>query len=141
MPLLRNAARAIPHGDGFWLVGTDSQRAIERGDGGYTSFLDADAAFAGIPAGAPVIHLAHEPDYFHTADPRAFLQISGHTHGGQIKLFGRTPVVPSVFKSRYAHGAIHENGNHLIVCAGLGFSGLPLRIGVPPEILLITVGS
>lgn len=98
-------------------------------------------AFAGIPAGAPVIHLAHEPDYFHTADPRAFLQISGHTHGGQIKLFGRTPVVPSVFKSRYAHGAIHENGNHLIVCAGLGFSGLPLRIGVPPEILLITVGS
>lgn len=141
LPLLRNSARQIAHGSGFWLVGTDSQRAIKRGRDTYTSFLDADAAFADVPENAPVIHLAHEPDYFHSGDPRAFLQLSGHTHGGQIKIFGRTPSVPSKYKSRYVYGYVAENNNHLIVSCGIGFSGLPLRVGVPPEIVLITVGT
>ncbi|WP_138468412.1 metallophosphoesterase [Poseidonocella sp. HB161398] len=146
LPLLRNEARHIPHGDtGFWLVGSDSQRARRhRRSGGqgpaFTSYLDAEAAFAAVPEGAPAIHLAHEPDYFAEADPRAFLQISGHTHGGQIKLFGRTPSVPSVYGSRYVGGHIRENGNHLVVCRGIGYSGIPLRIGVPPEIAIVTVG-
>ncbi|WP_108258256.1 metallophosphoesterase [Mangrovicoccus ximenensis] len=144
LPLLRNEARHIPHGGGgFWLVGTDSQRARKiRQDGRtrYVSHLDADAAFAAVPEGAPAIHLAHEPDYFAEADPRAFLQVSGHTHGGQVKLIGRTPAVPSEFGSRYAGGHICENGNHLIVCRGIGYSGLPLRIGVPPEIAIVELG-
>ncbi|WP_172329522.1 metallophosphoesterase [Mangrovicoccus sp. HB161399] len=144
LPLLRNEARHIPHGaGGFWLVGTDSQRARKSREGGqrrYTSYLDAGAAFAGVPDGAPAIHMAHEPDYFASADPRAFLQISGHTHGGQIKLFGRYPKVPSDYGSRYAGGHICENGNHLIVCRGIGYSGIPLRIGVPPEIAIVALG-
>ncbi|MBE3639673.1 metallophosphoesterase [Mangrovicoccus algicola] len=143
LPLLRNEARHIPHGPGgFWLVGTDSQRAGKRrgrGPDRYVSHLDAEAAFAAVPAGAPAIHLAHEPDWFARGDPRAFLQVSGHTHGGQIRLFGRTPAVPSAFGSRYAGGHVRENGNHLIVSRGIGYSGLPLRLGVPPEIVLLTV--
>lgn len=141
-PVLRNQSRHIPHGtDGFWLVGTDSQRAIENADGTYTSFLDADAAFAEVPEGAPAIHLAHEPDYFATNDSRAVLQISGHTHGGQVKVYGRTPIVPSAFGDRYAVGHIQDSDNHLIVSCGIGYSGLPLRVGVPPETVLITVGN
>lgn len=141
-PLMQNTARHIPHGcDGFWLVGTDSQRAIKKARGSYTSFLDAEAAFADVPDGAPAIHLAHEPDYFAVGDSRAFLQISGHTHGGQIKIFGRTPVVPSAFGSRYALGHIQDNENHLIVSCGIGFSGLPLRVATPPEIVEIMVGT
>lgn len=140
-PLLRNSSRHIPHGDtGFWLVGTDSQRIGRDSQRKYKSFLDAEAAFADVPEGAPAIHLAHEPDYFAEADPRAFLQLSGHTHGGQIKLFGRTPVVPSEFGERYVTGYTQESGNHLIVSDGIGFSGPPLRFGVPPEIVLITIG-
>lgn len=141
LPLMRNSARPIPHGTGFWLVGTDSQRAIKLGHQAYKSFLDADTAFADVPADAPAIHLAHEPDYFHQGDPRAFLQLSGHTHGGQIKIYGRTPAVPSSYGSRYAYGYTQENENHLIVSCGIGFSGIPLRIGVPPEIVLLTVGK
>ena len=140
-PLLHNSSRHIPHGDtGFWLVGTDSQRIGRDAQRKYKSFLDAEAAFADVPEGAPAIHLAHEPDYFAEADPRAFLQLSGHTHGGQIKLFGRTPVVPSEFGERYVTGYTQESGNHLIVSDGIGFSGPPLRFGVPPEIVLITIG-
>lgn len=139
-PLLRNSAQHIAvAGGGFWLVGTDSQRAVRKARKSYVSFLDAEAAFAQVPPGAPCIHLAHEPDYFATNDPRAVLQLSGHTHGGQIKVFGRTPVVPSDYGSRYASGYVRENGNHLIISNGIGFSGPPLRLGVPPEIVLITI--
>ncbi len=144
LPLLRNEARHIPHGEGgFWLAGTDSQRAGKRKCGGrrsYVSHLDADAAFRDVPPGAPAILMAHEPDHFAAGDPRAFLQISGHTHGGQISLFGWTPAVPSDFGSRYVGGHIRENGNHLIVSRGVGYSGIPCRIGVPPEIAIVTLG-
>lgn len=143
LSLLRNSAVTIPHGAGFWLAGTDSQRAIKTWSHEtgtlYTSYHDADAAFADAPQGAPAILLAHEPDCFAEADPRAFLQISGHTHGGQIKLFGRTPMVPSDYGSRYVGGHIREAGRHLIVSRGIGTSGPPLRVGVPPEIVLIHI--
>ena len=145
LTLLRNQSRPVPHGaGGFWLVGTDSQRARSEKRGGrtrYVSYLDAEAAFANVPVGAPAIHLAHEPDWFANGDSRAFLQISGHTHGGQTRIFGRTPLVPSEYGSRYAAGHIQENGNHLIVSRGIGYSGLPLRIGVPPEIVMVEIGA
>jgi len=131
----RNAAVPLSHrGAVVWLVMTDSQK-IRRADD--TALYDADAAFAPVPRGAPAIHLAHEPDCFGDGEDRAMLQISGHTHGGQFTLFGRRPMVPSRFGDRYAQGHFVENGRHLIVSAGLGYSGLPLRFGVPPDITLI----
>lgn len=132
--LLQNAAVQIDHGDGvFWLVGTDSAAPHLPGGPKY----DARQAFATVPGGAPCIHLAHEPDCFAAQDPRAFLQISGHTHGGQGVLFGRRPMTPSAYGDRYAIGHVTEKGRHLIVSAGIGYTGLPMRIGVPPEITLI----
>lgn len=135
---LANRAMAIPHGEGrFWLVGIDSQGA--RKHLRQSGFHDPDKAFADVPAGAPAILMAHEPDYFAEGDSRAFLQISGHTHGGQANLFGWRPMTPSAYGSRYAWGHFREGGRHLIVSGGIGYSGLPLRLFQPPEIVVVTV--
>jgi predicted MPP superfamily phosphohydrolase len=58
----------------------------------------------------------------------------------KLPLIG-TPVVPSRYGSRYVYGHVVEAGRHLIVSGGLGCSGLPVRFGVPPEIVLIELGA
>lgn len=136
--LLSNAAIPISHGKGtFWLAGIDSQQA--RKHQRLPGFDDADRAFAEVPDGAPAILLAHEPDYFAQADTRALLQISGHTHGGQVNLAGWRPMTPSAHGSRFGWGHVREGGRHLIVSGGIGYSGLPLRLFQPPEITLVTL--
>jgi predicted MPP superfamily phosphohydrolase len=133
IPLLIDESRRLFHrGHEFHLVGLDSSigKLTRRG-------RDAERAFAEVPEGADAILLAHEPDYFALGDERPCLQISGHTHGGQFTLFGRRPMTPSAHGDRYALGHIREGGRDLVVSAGLGYSGLPFRLGVPPELTLI----
>ena len=64
----------------------------------------------------------------------------GHTHGGQVRLFGYSPLVPSRFGNRYAYGAVEEGGRHLVVSGGIGNSMLPVRLGMPPEVTLLELG-
>ena len=90
---------------------------------------------------APVILLAHEPDIFVHVPDRVALTLSGHTHGGQVRLFGYSPVVPSRYGNRFAYGHVVEDDRHLIVSGGLGCSMLPVRLGVPPEIVLVDVAA
>ncbi|OSP55381.1 metallophosphoesterase [Pseudoruegeria sp. SK021] len=134
-PLKGNEATALRHGDqDFWLVTMDSQMSNGRK---YPGHENPEAAFANVPDGAPCILLAHEPDYFAKGDTRPMLQISGHTHGGQFTIFGRRPMTPSNYGDRYALGHVTDGARHLFVSAGLGYSGLPLRFWVPPEVMLI----
>jgi len=69
---------------------------------------------------------------------RVTVQLSGHTHGGQVRLFGWSPVSPS--GQRLAYGHIRMNCD-VIVSGGLGCSIMPFRLGVPPEIGLVTLGG
>lgn len=103
---------------------------------------DPGRAFAGIPAGAPVLALTHNPDVFPVMPSRAALVVAGHTHGGQVNLplLGRL-VVPSQYEDRYAIGHIVEGGRHLFVTPGIGTSILPVRFGVTPEISRLTLGG
>lgn len=101
---------------------------------------DLDAALAGIPPGKPVVLLMHEPDSFPGVPARVALTLAGHTHGGQIVLpvIG-APWIPSRFGPRYRRGRYTEGGRTLIVSSGVGTTALPLRLGVPPEIVEVTL--
>lgn len=137
--LLMNTSVRLAHGgQDFWLAGMDSQGPDHRRT---RSHHDPEAAFRDVPEGGLALLLAHEPDYFATGDPRALVQISGHTHGGQLNLLGWRPFTPSRFKSRYAHGLISEGGRYLVVSGGLGFTALPMRVGAPPEVTVLTLGG
>ena len=135
MALLINESRYIERFD-FWLVGFDSQEGHKELHDPAPRH-DPDAAFADVPAGARAILLAHEPDYFAKGDERAFLQVSGHTHGGQANIFGWRPMTPSLYGGRYAWGHVREGGRDLVVSGGVGYSGVPMRIAQPPELTLI----
>lgn len=141
IPVLENAARRVGGEDGLWILGLGCQQAfrrrrIEAGQG----VDDLPATLAQITDDAPAILLAHEPDIFPQVPPRVALTLSGHTHGGQIRLGRWTPVVPSRFGARYAWGHIREGGRDLVVSGGLGCSGIPLRIGRRPEITVVDLG-
>jgi uncharacterized protein len=101
---------------------------------------DLAGTLAKVQDAAPVILLAHEPDIMPRVPERVSLVPSGHTHGGQVRMLGWSPVVPSRFHNRYAYGHVREQCD-LIVSGGLGCSIVPVRMGVPPEIVLVSVSG
>src|SRR5439155_1028665 len=76
---------------------------------------DLTGALAKVTDDAPAILLAHEPDIFPEVPDRVALTLSDHTHGGQVRLFEWSPVVPSKYGNRYAYGHVNEGGRDLIV--------------------------
>ena len=102
---------------------------------------DLPGTLAKVTDDAPVVLMAHEPDIFAEVPRRVALTISGHTHGGQVRFLGYAPIVPSRFGRRYVYGHIVEDDRHLVVSGGLGLSGVPIRFGMPPEIVLIEIGT
>jgi uncharacterized protein len=85
--------------------------------------------------------LAHSPDPFPDLPADIGLMLAGHTHCGQVRLplIGALSTM-SAYGQRYACGLIRENGRTLIVTAGLGTSGVPLRLGAVPDLWLVTIG-
>jgi uncharacterized protein len=103
---------------------------------------DLPSALAGVPADAPVILLAHDPDVFPFVPDRVALTLAGHLHGGQIAIpVVRRPAIPSRYGERYVRGHVVEDGRHLYVSSGLGTSGLPLRFLAPPEVVVLELRS
>src|SRR5258706_140437 len=82
-----------------------------------------------------VVLLAHHPDFFAESAPRIDLQLSGHTHGGQIMAFGRTPLRHT--RHGYWSGHFTRGAAQLYVGRGVGTSFLPIRIGAPAEIAIV----
>jgi hypothetical protein len=103
--------------------------------------LRTPAAVAGAPAGRPVVMIAHEPDFFQWVPQGVDLVVAGHTHGGQIKLpwFG-APTTGRPYLDKHLRGLFVEPGKQMVVSSGIGTSVIPIRIGVPPEIVEITLG-
>ena len=141
IPVLQNQVIRLGQGaQSFWLAGLGDQLAFrfQRARfGGKRGVDDLPGTMAQITDDRPVILLAHEPDIFPEVPERVALTLSGHTHGGQVRLLGYSPITPSRFGNRYAYGVVEERGHHLIVSGGLGFTQIPVRFGIPPEITLI----
>lgn len=142
---VNDALRLEKDGQAFWIAGLGDQMALRPGKNfnrkTMTGIDDLAATMRHVTDNAPIILMAHEPDIFPEVTDRVTLTLSGHTHGGQVNLFGWRPVAASRGSWRYPGGHFHENDRHLIVSRGLGCSFLPVRVGVRPEILLLELGS
>lgn len=139
-----DALRLEKDGKPFWLAGLGDQIAfvpVRHWRHPKRGVDDLPGTLAKVTDDAPVILMAHEPDIFVKVPPRVSLTISGHTHGGQIAPLGFTPVVPSRYGSRFVYGHIVEDNRNLIVSGGLGCSIIPVRMGSPPEIVVIELGK
>ncbi|MBL8884340.1 MAG: metallophosphoesterase [Hyphomicrobium sp.] len=138
------AARLETTGGGFWIAGLGDQLALlpgkKYGREAMRGVDDLAGTLARVTDRSPVLLLAHEPDVFPRVPDRVSLTIAGHTHGGQVRLLGYSPIVPSRFGNRYAYGHIIENGRHMIVSGGLGCAIMPVRFNVPPEIVVVELG-
>jgi uncharacterized protein len=143
IPVYENDVKRLSReGRPFWLAGLGDQlaylparrfRPVRR-----IGVDDLAMTLGKVTDAAPVILLAHEPDVATRVPARVAIQLSGHTHGGQVRLFGWSPVAISGQLLSYGHIRINHD---IIVSGGLGCSIVPFRIGVPPEIVLVTLGG
>jgi predicted MPP superfamily phosphohydrolase len=117
---------------GFYLAGMDSMAAGSP---------DVRAAFAAHRGNTPTLVLAHEPDTidYYSQQAPIDLQLSGHSHGGQIRLPGIGPVILPLWGRRYPRGLYQVNDSQLFTSQGIGTVDLPVRINCPPEIAEITL--
>jgi hypothetical protein len=142
IPVLENdVVRLDKGGQPFWLAGLGDQLAFPLGRKQFKGVDDLPGTLSKITDAAPIVLLAHEPDIFVKVPGRVALTLSGHTHGGQVRLLGYSPNVPSLYGNRFAYGHVLEHDRNLIVSGGLGTSVLPIRFGVPPEIVIVELGG
>jgi len=101
---------------------------------------DLDLTLRQVPDDEAVILLAHEPDYAdYVARHAVDLQLSGHSHGGQIRIpLVGPPYLPPLAR-KYVLGLYQIAGLALYTNPGLGTFGLPIRWNCPPEITLLTL--
>ncbi len=131
--MLINQAVTLQHGKGRLNLG-----GLEDG---WEEQLHLDSALNELPK-APTVLLLHEPDLADevAADGRIDLQLSGHTHGGQIRLDGRALILPPLGK-KYDYGLHMAGKMPVYTSGGIGTTTIPLRLNCPPEISEITLVS
>lgn len=134
MQVLRNEHRVLEAGGAeFVIAGVDDHNSRHL-PGGYGE--DLVGALAGVPESRPVLLLAHDPATFKAARQQSVdLQISGHTHGGQIWPFNYLVRLSVPFVA----GLYRRDGASLYVSRGTGFWGPPMRFRSPAEITEIVL--
>lgn len=129
--VLRNRAERHEFGSGaFSIAGLESE---------WTGGPQWSTLRKSLPPDEPVILGWHEPDTFITSqkEPRLALQLSGHTHGGQVCAPWGALRLPSYGKL-YVSGLFQESGASLYVSRGIGVIAVPFRLFCPPEVSCIT---
>ena len=133
VPVLRNQGRLVMRrGSGLWLCGVDDV---------WSSRFDLPAALRDKPEGAAVVLLSHQPNTWPLAQRAGVhLQLSGHTHGGQLALLWlHRSLSLARFITPFVAGLYQQGASHLYVNRGAG-SVMPLiRLGARPEVTEITL--
>jgi uncharacterized protein len=130
--VLRNQSLPIDFdGSRLWVAGVDDV---------LTGHADVDRALRGVPRDEATLLLVHEPDYAdYAAHHPVDLQLSGHSHGGQMRLpFVGPPYLPPLAR-KYPEGLRRVGSLALNTNCGIGTSYLPVRLNCPPEITLLTL--
>lgn len=135
IPVLVNSYIAIDRGSSrIWLGGTDDA------NGGHPNL---DLSIPERPD-APVILMVHEPDYAdtvleHPRGKQVDFMLSGHSHGGQVRLPFYGPLILPPQGQKYVEGHFRLGQMQLYVNRGIGAVGLPFRFNCPPEITVHTL--
>ena len=132
IPVLSNKSVPIEKdGARFWLGGVDDV---------LSGTADMNGTLRGIPADEATVLMAHEPDYAdYVARFPVDLQLSGHSHGGQVKFPLVGPLYLPDLARKYIWGLHKIRGLTLYTNAGIGTVEFPVRFNCPPEITLFTV--
>jgi predicted MPP superfamily phosphohydrolase len=128
--LLRNTAAPVTwQGATVWLAGVDDPHRRRH---------DVAAALTAVPPDACTLFLAHSPDVLaDLPSGRVALVLTGHTHGGQVRLPGLPAIVTRTrLRFREPYGLRRVRGHLVHFHAGLG-APTPFRFGMPPEIVLL----
>jgi len=130
--VLANQSQAIERdGARIWLAGVNDV---------LSKTADLPKTLRRIPAGEAVILLAHEPDFADQAAKYPIdLQLSGHSHGGQVRIPLLPPLYLPKMAKKYIWGSHQVGSLKLYTTAGLGTIGVPIRLNCPPEITLLTL--
>jgi hypothetical protein len=131
--VLRDAGRRIRSADGggFALLGVDDLSSEKHGRTGPR----LARALSAVPPDLARILLSHQPSTVDAWAGQVAVQLSGHTHGGQIN----PGFSPAGLFMKYVAGAYEVNGTTLYVNRGFGTVGAPSRVGVPPEVTRIVL--
>lgn len=115
----------------IWLVGLDDA---------VLGHPDIPGSFERVPADAAMIVLWHEPDRAEYIAPyNPLFMLSGHTHGGQVRLPLVGSIATPVLGKRYVWGRYDVDGMPLYVTSGVGMYRPPIRVSCPPEVVVITL--
>jgi len=128
--LLQNTHQVIrTEQDAFAVAGIDDLRWGQP---------DLEAALRGLRPNLPVLLLSHRPEIFpDAAEHRIPLTLSGHYHGGQIKLsLPGGDFSLAHLRTPYPEGLYRINASHLYVSRGIGTTFTPVRLNAPPEVTL-----
>jgi predicted MPP superfamily phosphohydrolase len=130
--VLENQSAAIEHdGARFWLAGVNDV---------LSQTADLTKTLHIVPAGEAVVLLAHEPDFADEASKFPIdLQLSGHSHGGQVRIPLLPPLYLPALARKYVMGSYQVGPLPLYTNAGIGTVGIPVRLNCAPEITLITL--
>ncbi len=130
VPVFTNMGRSLSNG--LYLAGVDDAMDGQP---------DIEAALADVPTNAPVVLLSHEPDVAdeYMRNGRVALQLSGHSHGGQVRLPGRGPLVLPPLGRKYHTGLYKVGDGWLYTTRGIGMVKPAVRLNCPPEITQITL--
>lgn len=142
--VLRNQGRVIGGAQGFALLGVDdvwAKRFDPQGGPDLRAALHTLPKIAGrhLAPDLPRVLLCHNPSYFEESAGQVALQLSGHTHGGQVNLVVRPGEL--FLKNGWIAGLYERSGSQLYVNRGFGTAGPPARIGSPPEVTRIVLTS
>jgi len=150
--VLRDETVSLRVGEGrLWLVGIDDTGHTsgpgDRCDASERLWCDACSRGAemldALPAAEPRLLLVHNPDVHETLPAqRVDLALSGHTHGGQVRLpFFGAPLLPSCYGRKYAQGLVQAPHWPVYVNRGLGTISPKVRFNCRPEVTLLTLRS
>ncbi len=130
--LLRNAALPLEREKSrLWIAGVDDA---------WMGAADVGLAINKIPAGEATVLLAHEPDFADRAARYPIdLQLSGHSHGGQVRLPGVGALILPTLAQKYPIGLNRVGAMQVYTNCGLGVINPPVRFNCPPEVTLLTL--